>query len=141
MAWMFAGKARKSEKPFPAKFCRTLGDESSPGIVATRTATLAWSVLAILVVAVSLFAYFTRECFVDDAFIGFQYIENLLAGHGFVFHPGQPPVEGVTNIGWLLFLAPVGCCWADIAAKGVGLALLLAAIAITMFSAKVWPRG
>jgi arabinofuranosyltransferase len=96
-------------------------------------ATLAWCVFAVLLIAVSWFAYSTRDCFVDDAFIGFQYIKNLMAGHGFVFHVGQKPVEGVTNIGWLLLLAPLSAIvQPTVAAKGVGLALLLTTLAMTM---------
>jgi hypothetical protein len=90
-------------------------------------------VLAILVVALSAWAYYTRDCFVDDAFIGFQYIENLLAGDGFTFHSGQKPVEGVSNIGWLLLLAPVSTVVKPtVAAKCLGLALLLASLAATV---------
>ena len=79
------------------------------------------------------FAFRTRDCFVDDAFIGFQYLGNLAAGHGFVFHAGDTPVEGVTNIGWLLLLAP----FSDLAARMVlaklaGLALLLFALILTV---------
>jgi hypothetical protein len=89
--------------------------------------------LAILVVALSAWAYYTRDCFVDDAFIGFQYIENLLAGHGLTFHPGDEPVEGVSNIGWLLLLAPISTVVKPtVAAKCLGLTLLLASLAATM---------
>ena len=97
------------------------------------SATLRWAVLAILVVGVSAFAYQARECFVDDAFIGFRYIENLLAGHGFIFQAAQGPVEGVTNIGWLLLLTPLAAAVGPAAAaKGAGLTLLLVAITATM---------
>ncbi len=47
----------------------------------------------------------TRHSFTDDAFIGFTYVRHALEGHGFVFNP-DVRVEGVTNIGWLLFLLP-----------------------------------
>ena len=57
-------------------------------------AGIAWGVLAILALAVSLFAFRIRECFVDNAFTGFQYIENLLAGHGFVFFPARGRSRG-----------------------------------------------
>ncbi len=103
----------ESPRPFPAGF--------------------AWGALAILALAVSLFAFRIRECFVNDAFIDFQYIQNLLAGHGFVFYPGQTPVEGVTNIGWLLALAPLSAAIGPtLAAKVIGLALLLSSLATTM---------
>ena len=41
----------------------------------------------------------------DDAFIGFQYIDNFLGGFGLTFNAGER-IEGVTNIGWLLLLIP-----------------------------------
>src|SRR5215470_1843503 len=47
-------------------------------------------------------AWITRDCVMDDAYIGFVFLRNLLDGNGFVFHPGAAPVEGVSNIGWLL---------------------------------------
>ena len=34
----------------------------------------------------------------DDAFVSFRYAENLINGYGLVFNPGEPPVEGYTNI-------------------------------------------
>ena len=52
------------------------------------------------------FALYTADFFVDDAFIGFRYAENFLAGEGLVFNPGQR-VEGITNIGWLIALLPM----------------------------------
>ncbi len=45
-------------------------------------------------------------CTQDDAFISFRYAENLLAGHGLVYNPGEL-VEGITNLLWTLLLA--GC--------------------------------
>ena len=41
----------------------------------------------------------------DDAFISFRYARNLVEGHGLVFNPGDPPVEGYTNLLWVLLLA------------------------------------
>ena len=85
--------------------------------------------LALLLVGVAVVAWWLRECYVDDAFTGLQYLTNLLAGRGFVFHAGDPPVEGVTNIGWLLMLAPVSAlCGPTFAAKVLGLFLLSAAL-------------
>ncbi len=75
------------------------------------------------------FAWLIRDFYMDDAYIGFQYLRSLLDGHGFVFFPGQAPVEGVTNIGWQIVLAPVALVvGAPAAAKAVGLALTLAAL-------------
>lgn len=41
----------------------------------------------------------------DDAFITFRYAENFASGHGFVFNPGESPVEAYSNFLWLLILA------------------------------------
>jgi hypothetical protein len=44
---------------------------------------------------------------VDDAGITFAYARNVAEGHGFVAHPGSTPVEGFTNLLWLLLLVPL----------------------------------
>jgi len=41
----------------------------------------------------------------DDAFISYRYAQNLLEGHGLLFNPGDPPVEGYTNFLWTVLLA------------------------------------
>jgi hypothetical protein len=40
----------------------------------------------------------------DDVFISLRYAQNLVAGHGLVYNPGER-VEGYTNFLWTLFLA------------------------------------
>ena len=98
----------------------------------TPSKRFTWAVFALLVVHVVYFAYRTRACFIDDAYIDLQYLRNLLAGHGFVFHPGGPAVEGVTNVGWLLCLMPFAVVFEPtVAAKLLGLALLLLAFWLT----------
>jgi len=93
---------------------------------------LVWSVLTALAACVVALAFRTRNCFVDDAFIDFQFLANLLTGKGFVFYPGAAAVEGVTNIGWLLVLAPLSSI-ADpaVVAKLLGLALVLSTLILT----------
>jgi hypothetical protein len=51
------------------------------------------------------FALLTSHYFMDDAYIGFVYARNLAAGEGLVFYPGLSPVEGITNLGWIIFLS------------------------------------
>lgn len=69
-----------------------------------------------------------RNFFVDDSFIGFRCIENFLAGHGFVFNPGER-VESVTNIGWLAAITPLTLIWkTHLAGKIAGVISLLAAV-------------
>ena len=63
------------------------------------------TVFVFIIAYVALIGYIMRDYFMDDAYIGFRYLDNYLSGHGFVFNPGEH-VEGVTNIGWLLFLIP-----------------------------------
>ncbi|MEM6569913.1 MAG: hypothetical protein AAF957_15995 [Planctomycetota bacterium] len=49
----------------------------------------------------------SRHAFIgDDAFISFRYAENLIAGHGLVFNPGER-VEGYTNFLWTVLIAAV----------------------------------
>lgn len=45
-----------------------------------------------------------RSAVVDDAFISLRYVDNLLAGRGLVFNPGER-FEGVTNPGFILVIA------------------------------------
>lgn len=42
---------------------------------------------------------------IDDAAISYAYARSLAAGAGFVFQPGDPPVEGATNLLWVGLLA------------------------------------
>ncbi len=94
---------------------------------------LGWAVLGLLAVGTAAVAWCIRDCYVDDAFTGFQYLRNVLAGQGFVFHLGDPPVEGVSNIGWLMVLAPMSVFWPPwLVAKLTGLMLLFAALTMTM---------
>jgi hypothetical protein len=83
-------------------------------------------------VYVAALAWQLRDAVVDDAFIGLVYLRNLLEGHGFVFHPGSPPVEGITNIGWILALAPAAAFVGPVAAaKLMGAVLLFLGLLFT----------
>jgi len=87
---------------------------------------------ALAALYVGALAWRWRDYVVDDAYIGFVFLRNLLDGHGFVFHPGGPAVEGVTNIGWILALAPAAALLGPVlAAKLIGAALLFAALILT----------
>lgn len=68
--------------------------------------SLAVLVAAGLAAAVALFLSRARNVGIvdEDAFISFRYAQNLLAGEGLVFNPGQR-VEGITNLLWTLFVA------------------------------------
>ncbi|MBI2759151.1 MAG: hypothetical protein HYX49_10790 [Chloroflexi bacterium] len=45
--------------------------------------------------------YFTL---IDDAMISMRYARNLAQGYGLVWNPGQAPIEGFTNLGWVLWM-------------------------------------
>ncbi len=104
-------------------------DRSPPAAAGPRTSRIESYLAGAAVLFVVAFAWSIRDFFMDDAYIGFQYLKSLIAGHGFVFHPGQPPVEGVTNIGWQIVLAPIALMVGPpAAAKMVGLGLILVAL-------------
>ena len=46
--------------------------------------------------------YFTL---VDDAMISMRYARNLADGHGIVWNVGDEPIQGYTNLGWMLYMA------------------------------------
>ena len=50
-------------------------------------------------------AWPTRLIAVDDAWISARYARNVAEGAGFVYNAGDPPVEGFTNLLWVLILA------------------------------------
>jgi hypothetical protein len=68
-----------------------------------RSDAVTWGILAALLLAgLSRAGALAWIC--DDAFISLRYAENLLAGHGLVYNPGER-VEGYTNLLWTLLLA------------------------------------
>ncbi len=50
-------------------------------------------------------ARLTWDSVVDDAWISARYGAQVAAGHGMVFNQDGPPVEGVTNLLWTVWLA------------------------------------
>ena len=59
----------------------------------------------------------------EDAYISFRYAENLANGHGFVFNPGGPPVEGFTSFGWVVLLGMLKLCGAAVPDTAVALSV------------------
>lgn len=41
----------------------------------------------------------------DDAMIAMRYAKNLASGHGLIWNPGGPMVEGYTNFLWTIYMA------------------------------------
>ncbi len=89
---------------------------------------LFWAGLAVYT---ALFVIF-RDYTVDDSYISYRYAENLAAGRGLTFNPGER-VEGYSNLLWILLLSlparlgfsPVGASKALGLLSGWGLLLLI----------------
>jgi hypothetical protein len=43
----------------------------------------------------------------DDAMIAMRYAKNLADGYGLRWNPGEPPIEGYTNLLWTLYMAAI----------------------------------
>ncbi len=43
-----------------------------------------------------------RHFILDDAFITYRFAENIAAGYGVAWNPGDPPVEGYINFLWMI---------------------------------------
>ena len=43
----------------------------------------------------------------DDAMVAMRYAKNLADGYGLRWNPGEPPVEGYTNLLWTLYMAVI----------------------------------
>jgi len=74
----------------------------------------------------------------DDAFISFRYARHLVEGHGLVFNVGEsPPVEGYSNLLWVLAMAPFEDLGLDlgVAARLVSVACGVALLALVARSA------
>src|SRR5712691_3102100 len=77
------------------------------GRVAGMTARrpfLPWIVAGAALVVIGLHNAAIHPWMPDDAFISFRYAENLSAGNGLVFNPGER-VEGYTSFLWVALLA------------------------------------
>ena len=71
----------------------------------------------------------------DDAMISMTYARNLADGHGLVWNPGER-VEGITNLGWTLYMAllhllPVAQAKMSLLVQVSAAGLLIAGLAFT----------
>ncbi|MBC7225117.1 MAG: hypothetical protein H5T59_12745, partial [Anaerolineae bacterium] len=69
---------------------------------------------------------------VDDAYIGFRYIRQVVRGQGWVYNVGER-VEGYSNFLWLVLLLPAAAAGVDLvlAAKALGVAAGLGTLGAT----------
>ncbi|HYL05363.1 MAG TPA: hypothetical protein VE075_04955 [Thermoanaerobaculia bacterium] len=77
----------------------------------------------------------------DDAYISYRYAENLAAGRGLVFNPGER-VEGFSNLLYLLMLVPAAALVArdSLYAVAAGLNLVCAVAAASLLQRFARPR-
>jgi arabinofuranosyltransferase len=114
-----------------------VGDHAMRGDRAVPWEVKVGAAVCVLVVGVA--AALTWHYVMDDAFISFRYCQNLLAGRGLVFNPGER-VEGLTNVGWLAMLVlPATVAGPVVAAKILVPVLLVAALGGTAILA--WRLG
>lgn len=101
-----------------------------PASALSRRRLFAVAGLSAAVLYVVAFAQAYRPYVLDDAYIGFRYVANLLGGDGFTFD-GRTAVEGVSNAAWLLFMTPLAALTGPVAAaKILAPALILATLAL-----------
>jgi hypothetical protein len=53
-------------------------------------------------------------CVAEDSYISFRFARHLAAGHGFRWNLGEPPVEGFTNLLWVVLAALVELLGLDV---------------------------
>lgn len=91
--------------------------------ISGNSITLFFTLMLIL-----LLAFLMRTIIMDDAYISLRYAHNLLSGNGLVFNIGEK-IEGITNIGWTLFLIPFISLFGPLlAVKMVGVMLVFATV-------------
>ena len=80
----------------------------------------------------------------DDAFISLRYAQRLLEGHGLTWTEG-PPVEGYSNLLWVLGCALLGAVGVDLldtpVILGVGSAIATIAAMVYAFPPHAWSKS
>ncbi|MBN1353437.1 MAG: hypothetical protein JW994_02060 [Candidatus Omnitrophica bacterium] len=74
----------------------------------TNTKVLIAAVFLFLSVIAAIYNIIIFPWMLDDSFIFFRYADNLCAGNGLVYNPGEK-VEGYTSFLWILLLAAGNC--------------------------------
>ena len=103
-----------------------------------------WLALAVGMVAVGALLIHARSypaLTFDDAFISLRYSQRLLEGHGLTWTDG-PPVEGYSNLLWVLGCALLGALGVDLGdapiVLGVASAIAILAAIIYAFPPQSW---
>ena len=104
----------------------------------TRSSRTAWIALACTVPFAGLLLLHARYYFPflsDDALISLRYARRLLQGHGLSWTDGRP-VEGYSNLLWILLVALLGLCRVDLVDAARILGSL--SVVVAMFSLAYW---
>jgi hypothetical protein len=84
---------RPVRAPDTGRHRRPNADQASPAVVAVLAATWCWLIS-------------WRDARpAEDAAILFRYVDNVAAGHGIVWNVRETPVDGATDLGFMLVLA------------------------------------
>lgn len=82
---------------------------------AGRTAVAAWGIVLLSLVVLAVHCRHYMPFLADDALISLRYANRLLAGHGLTWTDGRP-VEGYSNLLWVLLTASAGRLGIDLVA-------------------------
>ncbi len=66
----------------------------------------------------------------EDAMISMRYARHLAEGHGLVWNVSEPPIEGFTNLLWVLWMSVAH--WAGMSESKISLFIMLSGVAILM---------
>jgi arabinofuranosyltransferase len=74
----------------------------------------------------------------EDAMISMRYARHLADGHGFVWNIGEPPIEGFTNLLWVLWMSVAHKL--DLSESKISLFIMLSGVAIMLTTGLVTAR-
>ncbi len=111
-------------------------DEIASSPLAVPDKEISWQVVALGLVACAA-ALLALERYMDiympdDAYITYRYAENLAAGKGLVFNAAAPPVEGYSNLSWIILLAGLSRLKLDIPVWAANLGALLSVVNLAL---------
>jgi hypothetical protein len=111
-------------------------DHHGTGQMAAGTRSLSpWTVFAVAAVLSLVWSSYFLPIYMDDAYIGYRYVERLLDGKGLTWNDGEY-VEGYSNLFWLLLVAAGGLLNRNLPLVGwiLGLAANVATLAAVVWA-------
>lgn len=120
-----------------------MGESKIAGEVQARREPWVWFAGLILWIGFLVFCRYYHSTPIDDAYISFRHLDQWLRGGGLGFNPGEP-VEGYSNLLWILVLAPFARIGLDLPSLAVTFELGLAAlclIIVALGARRMIPHG